>query len=1040
MENRAQSFDVCIVCALYEEAEAVLDEFSTRCHVSFLEEFSSMDRYEYRYTSILNNRGEPLTILVTWLSDSGPTQTGLDLKPFLHEFRPRFVAMTGFCAGYKKKVKWGDLVIAQYAYFYEAGKVIREAEGLSRHLQEMKAAASTSQILHYARGFDGWKEPVKKMKSDRLKRELKETEEPRCVIAPMASGMAVRQDDPFLWLREHYDRNTVGLDMEAATFYQALRAVSHIHGLVVKGVCDYANMNKKDTYHDYAARASAVYLLTFIQEYVTEQTMPRRDVPSPSRRAEQPSVSSTRMLGFLPLVETALVGRDRLLFLLKQQLKDPETGSPAVVLHGQPGVGKTTIAAQLARDEEIRATYSGGVLWADLGEKPSLSDILAVWASQLEADLSRATIIPEKVGCLQEKLGHAPFLLILDDLWLADLGALHPLLRMAGPGCALLITTRDQNVAEALGKLVGSKQILVDELDEEDALTLLMALCKDKLTDRRVFVPLAKAAGGLPLTLEVMGAYINSHLPVALDPLHIRQKLRRIENYLQLPEDAGPRRLPPQDVFDLSINNLPDQQTKRAFFALGAFAPKPATFSMEAMQFVTEADRETLQTLYNRHLLHQSSHDRYTLHQSLVGAARVHLRANDPAWLRHRIYYQKQIERAILVGQKEKDALTKIDWRALFSDLPQMRAIRLPQRPASTFSIMVNRHLGSLSWLRWLNQLPLWLKNGLSRILLTGLVLLTSGTHIIRQMHFEAALANYQGWLAAEVGDRGRALDHYKHAQELWTRLDNRPGLALVLNNLGKTYYMQADYLQALRAYHHALDIRRELHDRRGQAHILTNIGAALDMVGRVKMAIKGFHAALSLYREVQDDRGEAFTLLHLGVAYHGLEEREKALSCLEQALAKHRSAGNDVGCARTLMELGSVYVDGDPVAEHQQGQNSLETAMRYLQQALALQEKFGDRAWQGRTWSRIGEVYVKQGETAKALGAYLQALSLHQSVDYYAGLSATLGFLSNLFREAGKDIWAQDIANEAKSEHAHYAHLARIGLQTTVEVIGRSE
>src|SRR5437763_11175713 len=156
MQQLDQSFDICIACALYEEAQAVLNEFSTGCAVSFTKAFSSLGRYEYRHTAIYNNYGEPLTVLVTWLSDSGPTQTGLDLKPFLHEFRPRFVAMTGFCAGYKKKVKWGDLIVAQYAYFYEAGKVISESEGLSRHLQEMKVAASTSQVLHYARGFNGW--------------------------------------------------------------------------------------------------------------------------------------------------------------------------------------------------------------------------------------------------------------------------------------------------------------------------------------------------------------------------------------------------------------------------------------------------------------------------------------------------------------------------------------------------------------------------------------------------------------------------------------------------------------------------------------------------------------------------------------------------------------------------------------------------------------------------------------------------------------------------------------------------------------------
>ena len=304
MEKHISLFDICIICALYEEAEAVLNEFSTRCSVSFTKEFSSMDRYAYQHTTIRNKQGEPLTVLVTWLSDSGPTQTGLDLKPFLHEFHPRFVAMTGICAGYREKVKLGDLVVVQYAYYYEEGKIIREPAGSSRHLPEMKTADPTSQIIQYARGFDGWKEPVREMKRHKLKlnRQLKANEEPRCVVAPMASGMAVRGDDPFPWLREKYNRNTVALNMEAATFYRALRAIPHIHALVVKGVCDYADMNKDDAYHDYAAQVSAVYLLSFIQEYVTEQTMPRRDAPPPSSRAGPVAawnIGHTRNLSFM---------------------------------------------------------------------------------------------------------------------------------------------------------------------------------------------------------------------------------------------------------------------------------------------------------------------------------------------------------------------------------------------------------------------------------------------------------------------------------------------------------------------------------------------------------------------------------------------------------------------------------------------------------------------------------------------------------------------------------------------------------------------
>lgn len=278
MVRESQSFDICIVCALYEKARAVLDELASRCTVSFAQAFSRLDSYEYRYTRIQNKKGESLTVLVTWLADSGPLRTSLDLKPLLQEFRPRFAAMTGFCAGYKGKVRLGDLVVAQYAYHYEEGKILIGSDGQTKHVPEMKTHDATTQVIHYARGFEDWKEPVTEMKRRKLKRqEMKDSERPNCYIAPMASGMAVRGDNPFPWLAEYRNRKTIALDMEAAAFYLVLRGFPGIHALIVKGVCDYADLSKNDTYHEYAARASAVYLLSFIQEYVTEETIPRRD-------------------------------------------------------------------------------------------------------------------------------------------------------------------------------------------------------------------------------------------------------------------------------------------------------------------------------------------------------------------------------------------------------------------------------------------------------------------------------------------------------------------------------------------------------------------------------------------------------------------------------------------------------------------------------------------------------------------------------------------------------------------------------------------
>ncbi|HEY5003087.1 MAG TPA: hypothetical protein VII61_08050, partial [Ktedonobacteraceae bacterium] len=46
--------------------------------------------------------------------------------------------------------------------------------------------------------------------------------------------------------------------------------------LLVKGVSDYADREKDDEYHNYAAEIAALYVFAFIKEYVTSDLMPKR--------------------------------------------------------------------------------------------------------------------------------------------------------------------------------------------------------------------------------------------------------------------------------------------------------------------------------------------------------------------------------------------------------------------------------------------------------------------------------------------------------------------------------------------------------------------------------------------------------------------------------------------------------------------------------------------------------------------------------------------------------------------------------------------
>ena len=275
--SKTQQFDVCIVCALGEEARAVINEFSVRCDgVRLVRAFSQLTGYEYHYATINNNQGEQLNVLVTCMPFTGPTETVNSVRSLLEEFRPRFVAMTGICAGYKKKVALGDLVVAPYAFHYEEGKVEADENGQDRLRPEWRTHGTARRVVQYVNNFTAWEDPVIEMKQRMIGRELGEEEYPKCLIAPVASGMAVQGNNPFPRLLEH-NRKALFLDQEVAAFYQTLSEVPHMYFLAVKGVCDHGDGNKNDVYHEYAARASAIYMLYFIQDYVTNMTMPQRD-------------------------------------------------------------------------------------------------------------------------------------------------------------------------------------------------------------------------------------------------------------------------------------------------------------------------------------------------------------------------------------------------------------------------------------------------------------------------------------------------------------------------------------------------------------------------------------------------------------------------------------------------------------------------------------------------------------------------------------------------------------------------------------------
>jgi nucleoside phosphorylase len=269
----AAHFDVCLFCALAEEAQVCIREIERLCGVSFQSGVSARSG-AYRQTTIQNKQAEPLTLRVSWQLKAGPIEAGLLIRPVLEECTPYFAGMTGICAGDKRKMKLGDLVVAASAFTYDTGKVVIGKDGKPQLLHELDTWNASPDVLQFALMFQERQATIAGIaRPSAGPQAARETQPPKLHIAPIASGHTVRGDNPFEEICI-FVRTTVAIDMEAVAFYRTAAEFPGVHSLFVKGVSDYADGEKNDIYHDYASAVSAAYMIRFVQEFVTSERFP----------------------------------------------------------------------------------------------------------------------------------------------------------------------------------------------------------------------------------------------------------------------------------------------------------------------------------------------------------------------------------------------------------------------------------------------------------------------------------------------------------------------------------------------------------------------------------------------------------------------------------------------------------------------------------------------------------------------------------------------------------------------------------------------
>lgn len=321
-----------------------------------------------------------------------------------------------------------------------------------------------------------------------------------------------------------------------------------------------------------------------------------------------------------------MVGREADL----RELKDRIARQGAVtIVRGWPGVGKTTVVNAIAHDPEVAERFPGGVYWIFLGEKGSAAAQLATLCRQLGAGKGPAGGLAELIPRARAVLERKRALLVVDDAWAADDAA--PFKQVLGPLCALLVTTRFEDVARALADLPAEQIFRLGVLSDERGLELLRRLAPSVVRGEPLrSQELVRDLEGLPLAIRVAGRLLEAEAALGMDVTPLMDELRDSHRLLdaRAPDDRFDPHTGTTPTVQLLLKSSSDRlstEVRERFALLGAFAPKPATFDAGALKFVweTEDSFPTVRELVDRGLLEPVvSTGRFQMHALLVKHAR----------------------------------------------------------------------------------------------------------------------------------------------------------------------------------------------------------------------------------------------------------------------------------------------------------------------------------------------------------------------------------------------------------------------------------
>ena len=246
-------YDVALLTAVAIETESV-----RRLYPDWERVEISGDDQVYYEASFMKD-GVRRRVITAQQNEMGMTAAAMLTSRIIHEFRPRYLIMTGIAAGIGADQIYGDVIVPDVIWNYASGKFVSPGESVITFGEvgfklRPIAIETDKEILRLVRERIG--DP---------------TNEYHLHIGPMACGSAVVANSEVVDKQiRSYLPETAGLDMESYGVAYASKYCSEPRPktIVIKSICDFANSEKSDDYQKFAAFTSSQFARYFFENYL----------------------------------------------------------------------------------------------------------------------------------------------------------------------------------------------------------------------------------------------------------------------------------------------------------------------------------------------------------------------------------------------------------------------------------------------------------------------------------------------------------------------------------------------------------------------------------------------------------------------------------------------------------------------------------------------------------------------------------------------------------------------------------------------------